>query len=128
MGVTAAHVLRLAKTDILTVGAVSTKVIHTWGPFDLAYFKVPQCVVTPLGRPDYGEAMLESQLAVRDCRVANLGDLSTVVFQCADLPGPGESGSPIFQDGRVIGMLSSINLNNCKGTIISSAVIEKGLK
>jgi hypothetical protein len=126
VGVTAAHVLRYAGASSLTMGRVKAEVVHVWRPFDLAYFKAPECELTPMANPSLGDAQLVNAFGTKSCRIANVGALTTVVFQCADMPGPGESGSPIFQDEKVVGILSSINLNDCKGTIISSEIIKKG--
>jgi len=40
-----------------------------------------------------------------------------------DLSGPGESGSPLIPDGRVVGLLLSLNMHTCKGIAISAEMI-----
>jgi hypothetical protein len=51
-----------------------------------------------------------------------------VVLPPGDLPGHGESGSPLIQNGRVVGMLLSLNMHNCKGIAISTEMIEREIK
>ena len=126
IGVTAYHIMRLAKTKSLTVGGVKGEIVADWKAFDLVYFKTSGCEPTPLGAPRLGPARLASALGTKDCSISDVGDLLAVVIGHAEMPGPGESGTPLYQDGKVVGILSSINLNTGKGTIISARVIEKG--
>jgi hypothetical protein len=71
-------------------------------------------------------AVLENALLVNDmhtikCKVINAGfSLLYLQFSYFDMPQPGDSGSPIMQAGKVIGLLSSLTLNNCMGTAIST--------
>jgi len=124
--VTAYHIVRLAGTKDLTIGDAEAKVVADWKAFDLVYFKTTGCEPTPLAAPKLGPARLASAMGARDCSISDVGDLLAVVIGHSDMPGPGESGTPLFQDDKVVGILSSINLNSGKGTIISSRVIEKG--
>ncbi len=126
IGVTAYHIMRLAGTKDLTIGGVMGKVVADWKAFDLVYFRASGCEPTPLAMPRLGPARLASAFGTRDCSISDVGDLISIVIGHADLPGPGESGTPLYQDEKVVGILSSINLNSGKGTIISSRVIEKG--
>ncbi len=58
------------------------------------------------------------------CRVIRAGaSLLYLQFPCSDMPEAGDSGSPILQEGKVIGLLSSIMLGNCTGTAVSSDVL-----
>lgn len=126
IGVTAYHIIRLARTKNLTIGGVKGQVVADWRAFDLVYFKASGCEPTPLAMPRLGPARLASAMGARDCSISDVGDLLSIVIGHADMPGPGESGTPLFQDEKVVGILSSINLNTGKGTIISARVIEKG--
>jgi hypothetical protein len=126
IGVTAYHIMRLAGTKDLTIGDAKAQIVADWRAFDLVYFKATGCEPTPLAMPRLGPARLASAMGARDCSISDVGDLLTVVIGHGDMPGPGESGTPLFQDEKVVGILSSINLNTGKGTIISSKVIEKG--
>jgi hypothetical protein len=51
-----------------------------------------------------------------------------VVFSSGNLPGPGESGSPLIQDGKVVGLLLSLNMHTCKGIAISAEMIRREIK
>ncbi len=126
IGVTAYHIIRLAGTKSITIGTARGEVISDWKAFDLAYFKTYGCEPTPLATPRLGPARLVNAMGERECSISDVGDLLGVVIGHADMPGPGESGTPLFQDGKVVGILSSINLNADRGTIISARVIEKG--
>jgi len=124
MGVTAAHIFRLARTDALRIGGLDCKVSRRRLEFDLAYFPISQADVTELNSPEYGEAAILSRWGKRRCRISDLGwSICIVVLEPKDLPISGESGAPIVQDGCVVAMLSSINLNTCKGTAISADLI-----
>jgi len=126
IGVSVYHIIRLAGTEDLTMGTAKAKVVADSKPFDLVYFKVPGCEPTPLAAPRLGPARLVNARGIRDCSISEVGDLIAIVIGHANMPGPGDSGTPLYQDQKVVGILSSINLNTGKGTAISSRVIEKG--
>ncbi len=98
--------------------------------FDIALIELPPgCAaeITELG----SAALMEDALLVNEqhsipCRVIRAGvSLLSLLFPCSDMPQPGDSGSPIQQEGKVIGILSSVMLSNCTGTAISSEVLCK---
>ncbi|NYT01306.1 MAG: trypsin-like peptidase domain-containing protein [Methanosarcinales archaeon] len=126
LGVTAAHIFQYSGSDLLEVGGVKTRVSSLRREYDLAYFRVPQAKATLLCPPEFGEAEVSSRLGIRRCRVSDISwSLCMIVLSPGDMPGPGESGAPVVQGGRVVGMLSSINLNTCKGTMISSELMAR---
>lgn len=93
--------------------------------FDLALIEIPSSC--PFEITEFGSAaVLENASLVNDthtikCRVTNAGaSLVYLSFSYYDMPQPGDSGSPILQAGKVIGLLSSITLNGCMGTAIST--------
>jgi hypothetical protein len=47
-----------------------------------------------------------------------------VVLPPGDLPGHGDSGTPLVQDEKMVGMLLSLNMHTCKGIAISAEMIE----
>ncbi|AET64717.1 hypothetical protein Mhar_1353 [Methanothrix harundinacea 6Ac] len=126
IGVSVYHIMRLAGTKDLTIGTARAKVVADCKPFDLIYFKASGCEPTVLAEPELGPARLANARRSRDCSISDVGDLISIVLGHADLPGPGESGTPLFQDGKVVGILSSINLNAGKGTAISARAIVRG--
>ena len=46
-------------------------------------------------------------------------------FSFQTLPLPGDSGSPIIQNGKVVGILASIFYNNATGIAISLEIFQK---
>ncbi len=98
--------------------------------FDIALIKLPQnCIVefTSFGSAEVMEnALLVNELHSIQCRVTRSGSsLLSLQFPCSDMPQPGDSGSPILQEGRVVGLLSSVTFSNCTGTAISSDVLRR---
>ncbi len=96
--------------------------------FDVALIELPSgstAEITELG----SAAVMEDSLLVNEqhsisCRVIRAGtSLISLLFPCSDMPQPGDSGSPIQQEGKVIGLLSSVMLSNCTGTAVSSDVL-----
>jgi hypothetical protein len=70
------------------------------------------------------DALLVNEGHTIQCRVIRAGaSLLTLQFPCSDMPQPGDSGSPIVQDGMVVGLLSSVMFGNCTGTVVSSDVL-----
>ncbi|NLO31479.1 MAG: serine protease [Methanosarcina mazei] len=68
--------------------------------------------------------LINDTRTIRYCRVANSGaSLLFLGFQCHDMPAPEDSGSPIVQGGKVIGMMSSETLDTCMGMAVSSKIL-----
>ncbi len=96
--------------------------------FDVALIELPSnCAaeITALGSAAVMEdAVLVNEQRIIPCRVIRAGaSLLTLLFSCSDMPQPGDSGSPILQEKKVIGLLSSVMLGNCTGTAVSSGVL-----
>lgn len=96
--------------------------------YDVALIELPEgCTseVTELGRAVVmDDALLVNDRHTIQCRVTRAGaSLLTLQFPCSDMPQPGDSGSPIVQDGMVVGLLSSVMFGNCTGTAVSSEVL-----
>lgn len=96
--------------------------------FDVALIVLPSsCAAEPteLGSASVMEdALLVNEQHSIPCRVIRAGiSLISLLFPCSDMPQPGDSGSPIQQEGKVIGILSSVMLSNCTGTAVSSKVL-----
>ncbi len=109
-------------------GAEGT-VIRFLEDFDIALIELPpDCAaeITELGSAVLmGDAMLVNEQHSIPCRVIRAGaSLLYLQFPCSDMPQPGDSGSPIRQEGEVIGLLSSVMLGNCMGTAVSSGVLK----
>ncbi len=123
--IAASHIFK-GVGDLLSVEGIGTTVKSVFKENDLALIEVPSgCAVE---FTEFGSAVvLENALLVNDihtlkCRVINAGSsLIYLNFSYLDMPQPGDSGSPIVQKGKVIGLLSSLTLNSCMGTAISAA-------
>jgi len=126
-GVAPAHIFHAAGTHQLRVGGLSCRVAYMPNDADLAFFPIlGACEITPLARPHLGEAEISNARRCMRCRVSDTSwSVAYVVLAPGDLPGPGDSGSPLIQDGHVVGLLLSINLHNCRGIVISAEMIER---
>ena len=124
-GVAPAHVFSYAGTARLRVGNQDCKVGFIPKDADIALFSIPgSCRLTELGRPRLGEVTLENAAKKRSCRICDLSwSIVYVVLPPGDLPGPGDSGTPLVQDGLVVGMLLSFNMHTCKGIAVSADMI-----
>jgi hypothetical protein len=125
--VTVSHIFR-GKDVHLTVDGKKLVVTKILKNYDLALIELPPDSEVEL--TEFGSAaVLEQAELINDihiirCRVVNAGaSLLFLNFQYNNMPVPGDSGSPILQAGKVIGLMSSITLNSCMGTAISSSII-----
>ncbi len=96
--------------------------------FDVALIELPtgcKAEMTILGSASVmEEAHLVNETHSIPCRVVRAGiSLLSLQFPCFDMPQPGDSGSPIVQEGKVVGLLSSVMFGNCTGTAVSSEVL-----
>jgi hypothetical protein len=126
--VTVSHIFK-GEGDRLTVEGKRFAVMRILREHDLALIELPSDTVTEI--TEFGSpAELELAELVNDtrvipyCRVANSGaSLLFLGFQCHDMPAPEDSGSPIVQGGKVIGMMSSTTLDTCMGMAVSSKIL-----
>ena len=123
--VAASHIFHGAG-DRVTVDGRGLVVKSIFKEFDLALIELPTDYTFEI--TEFGSAaVLENASLVNDvhtiaCRVINAGtSLLYLNFPSFDMPQHGDSGSPILQAGKVIGLLSSFTLNNCMGTAISTS-------
>lgn len=126
-GVAPAHIFHYSGTDSLRVGNQNCRIAFIPGDADLAFFPiVAACKPTELGKPRLGEVTLENAARKRSCRISDVSwSIAYVVLPPGDLPGPGDSGTPLVQDGRVVGMLLSFNMHTCKGIAISAEMVKE---
>lgn len=129
--VTSAHIFH-GEQDQVIVDGKEAVVKNILKDFDLALIELPpDCKVelTELGSAaEVEQASLVNDLHTIKCIVANAGNsLLYLGFRCLDLPEPGDSGSPILQAGKVVGIMSSVSLDSCMGTAISSNVLLRRL-
>jgi len=126
--VTVSHIFR-GEGDRLTVDGMKLVVTRILKGYDIALIKLPPDIavkITEFGSP----AELELAVLVNDtrtinyCRVANSGaSLLFLGFQCHDMPEPEDSGTPVLQGGKVIGMMTSTTLDTCMGIAVSSKIL-----
>jgi len=73
--------------------------------------------------------MLANAKLSMQCRISDTSwSVSYVVLPLGNLPGHGDSGSPLVQDDKVVGLLLSLNMHTCKGIAISAEMIEEVAK
>lgn len=125
--VTVSHLFK-GEGDSLIVDGMRPTVTRILKNYDLALIKLPpECIVkiTELGSAaELEEAFLVNNIHVIRCRVINAGASRLYLgFRCLDMPESGDSGSPILQAGKVIGIISSVMLDNCMGIAISFSVL-----
>ena len=129
-GVAPAHIFHAAGTHKLRVGGLACTVAYMPSDADLAFFPIPgACRPTDLGKPRLGEAELKNSQRSLLCRISDTSwSIAYVVLPLGNLPGPGDSGSPLIQDGHVVGLLLSLNMHTCKGIVISAEMIKREIK
>ncbi len=125
--VTVSHIFR-GEGDHLIVDGMKLVVTRILKDYDLALIELPPdsaVEITELGSAaELEQAELINDIHVIRCRVVNAGaSLLFLGFQCSNMPEPGDSGSPILQAGKVIGLMSSITLDTCMGIAISSSIL-----
>ncbi|HPT18572.1 MAG TPA: hypothetical protein PLJ25_00810 [Methanothrix sp.] len=126
-GVAPAHIFHAAGTHRLRVGGLFCQVAYMPNDADLAFFPIlGACRPTELTRPKLGEACLSNSQNSMKCRISETSwSVAYVVLPLGNLPGPGDSGSPLIQEGRVVGLLLSLNMHTCKGIAISAEMITR---
>ena len=78
-----------------------------------------------VGKANLGDAYLLTGSYKRHCSILSTGKtFHYLSFNRYNIPLPGDSGSPVFQDNKIVGILSSVFLNNATGIAISSEVFE----
>ncbi len=125
--VTVSHIFR-GEGDHLIVDGTKLVVTSILKDFDLALIELPPDSVVEItefgSAAELEQAVLINDIRVIRCRVVNAGaSLLFLGFQCNDMPEPGDSGSPILQVGKVIGLMSSVTLDTCMGIAISSSIL-----
>ena len=129
-GVAPAHIFHAAGTQNLRVEGLACKVSYMPSDADLAFFPIlAACRPTLLAKPRLGEAELKNSQRRLKCRISDTSwSIVNVVLPLGDLPGPGDSGSPLIQDGHVVGLLLSLNMHTCKGIAISAEMIMREIR
>jgi hypothetical protein len=126
-GVTPGHIFHCSGTDHLRIGSQNTKVARYSSEADIAVFPVfSPCEPTVLAKPRLGDAELVNARTRMGCKISDVSwSIAYAVLRPNDLPGPGDSGTPVLQGGKVVGMLLSINLGTCRGILLSSEIMKR---
>ncbi|MDD4162994.1 MAG: hypothetical protein PHW87_11015 [Methanothrix sp.] len=129
-GVAPAHIFHAAGTHNLRVGGLACKVAYIPNDADLAFFPIlGACQPTDLGKPRLGEAELKNSHHSLKCRISDTSwSIAYVVLPLGHLPGLGDSGSPLIQDGKVVGLLLSVNMHTWRGIAISAEMIKREIR
>lgn len=129
-GVAPAHIFHYSGTDSLRADNRDFRIAFIPGDADLAFFPIKAaCEPTDLSKPHLGEVSLKNAARKRICRISDVSrSIAYVVLAPGDLPGPGDSGTPLIQDGKVVGMLLSFNMHTCKGLAISAEMIKEAAR
>ena len=124
-GVAPAHIFQHAGTRSLRGAGLCCRVAYVATDADLAFFPIMgACQPTEMGKPRAGAATLSNAMHSISCRISDASwSIAYVILPPGDLPGPGDSGSPLVQDGKVVGLLLSINMHNCRGIAVSAEMI-----
>jgi hypothetical protein len=126
-GVVPAHIFHYAGTQHLRIGGQQTKVARFGNGIDMAIFPIfAACQPTDLGQPKLGNAMLVNARTSMGCRVTDVSwSIAYVALQPGNPPGPGDSGTPVVQDGKVVGMLLSLSMHTWKGIVMNAELIKR---
>jgi hypothetical protein len=124
---TAYHILKVGKCkkgDSVRVGRFEGCLIEILIDFDLAVIEInaPQSVLefSQIGKPEIGPAYALKGEIKNPCNVMTTGKTYHYLsFSFLTLPLPGDSGSPIIQDGKVVGILASVFYTNANAIAIS---------
>jgi hypothetical protein len=124
---TVQHLLKVGGCDIgdmINVNALQGKVLEIWMDYDLAVIEVQapssQVEFSLLGKAEIGPAYTLHREEKNHCQIMTLGKTyHYLAFAHTALPLPGDSGSPVIQKGRVVGILLSVFYNNAAGLAAS---------
>jgi hypothetical protein len=124
---TVQHLLRVggcAEGDPVTLNGHRGRVLEIWMDYDLAVIEIQatttQFEFSSLGEPEIGPAYTLHGLDKNPCQIMTLGrTYHYLAFAHTALPLPGDSGSPVIQEEKVVGILLSVFYNNAAGLAAS---------
>lgn len=130
---TAYHVLRVGNCNLgdnLKINGFKAKVIEILVNYDLAIAEIyapdSSLEFSNIDEPGIGPAYALKGKSRNPCNIMTLGKTYHYLsFSFQTLPLPGDSGSPIIQNGKVVGILASIFYNNATGIAISLEIFQK---
>jgi hypothetical protein len=110
--------------DQVALNGYEGRVLEVWMDYDLAVIEVQasssQMKFSLLGIPEIGPAYTLHGEDRNPCQIMTLGKTyHYLAFAHTRLPLPGDSGSPVIQEGKVVGILLSVFYNNAAGLAAS---------
>ena len=129
---TAYHVLRVGNCnlgDALKINEFKGKVTEILINYDLAvseiYAPESELEFSDIGEPEIGPAYAFNGEFKNPCNIMTIGKTYHYLsFSFKKLPLPGDSGSPIIQNEKVVGILASIFYSNATGIAISLEIFK----
>jgi hypothetical protein len=124
---TAYHILRAGNCvldDIVHINGFNGRVVEIIWDYDLAVIEInaPESKInfSKIGKPKIGPAHSLNGKKQIPCNIMTVGKtFHYLSFPFSSLPLPGDSGSPIIQEGKVVGILASIFYNNATAIAVS---------
>lgn len=124
---TAYHILKAGKCglrDKILFNGFSGRVMEVREEADLVIISINAkdefIELSNIAKPRIGPAYSLNGSKRIECRVMTVGlTYHYLAFPMGNLPLPGDSGSPIIQRGKVVGILASIFFNNATGIALS---------
>ncbi len=124
---TAYHILKVGKCSRgskVNINEFEGHVIEILMDYDLAVIEIyaPQAALefSNIGKPELGPAYALTGEFKNPCIIMTIGKTYHYLsFSFKTLPLPGDSGSPIIQNGIVVGILASVFYTNANGIAIS---------
>jgi hypothetical protein len=125
--ITAYHILEAGKcnlSDIVHLNSYKGRIIEIFWNYDLAIIEIiaPESEIkfSEIDQPKIGPAYSLNHTKRINCRVMTVGKtFHYLAFPFNPLPLPGDSGSPIIQNEKVVGILASIFYNNATAIALS---------
>jgi len=124
---TAYHILKVGKCGLgsrIHFNQYEGKLVEIMLDYDLAVIELDapesEIELSYIGKPIIGPAYSLNGDKRIDCNIMTVGKTYHYLsFPFSNLPLPGDSGSPIIQDNKVVGILASIFYNNATGIAVS---------
>jgi len=121
------HILKVGNChlrDNVIFNGFKGSIIEILMDYDLAIIEVhaPQSRLkfSKIGDPEIGPAYALKGFRKNQCNILTVGKtFHYLSFSFSSIPLPGDSGSPIIQEDRVVGILASIFYNNATGIAVS---------
>jgi hypothetical protein len=121
------HILKAGKChlgDMVRFNGFNGSIIQIFMDYDLALIEVhaplSRLEFSKIGDPEIGPAHALKGTKRNPCNILTVGKtFHYLSFAPRSIPLPGDSGSPIIQEDRVVGILASIFYNNATGIAVS---------